>query len=119
MTYTYILFARILHALQMYSKDAEWEVCRWEKNYKRLSAKHKGLLTNHASKAQAARQGILSNQNFLKCVADSFSEPTLMVGAEKSVKHRLKHQIPASPADLDKARCNAGTRHIAAIQDIY
>ena len=90
----------------MYSTDADWEVSRWEKNYGKLSAKHKGLLQNHSAKVRAARQGIQSNQSFLSSVASSFHEPSLMEGAIKSVQHRMKHKIRASPADLDKARYN-------------
>lgn len=99
-----VYLARILHALHMYGRDAEWEVSRWEKNFARLSAKHKSLLPNFALKVEAARRGISCNQSFLTSVASSFSEPSLMEGALKSLQHRMKHHIPASPADLDKAR---------------
>lgn len=88
----------------MYSRDAEWEVARWVKNYSKLSAQHKKLIRNHDAKVESARHGIQYNQSFLTSVAHSFHEPSLMEGALKAVQGRLKNRVPPSPADMDKVR---------------
>ena len=33
--------ARVVHALRGYRSAAEWEVGRWERNYARLSERHR------------------------------------------------------------------------------
>jgi hypothetical protein len=87
-----------------YSKGAEVDIARWERNFRKLSSRQKGLVPGQESKFASLRRGIEANQRFLTHVALSFQEPSLTEGALRAAKRRLEQGVQTSPADAEKAR---------------
>jgi carnosine N-methyltransferase len=62
---------RVAHALLSYPAAAEAEICRWERAWARLPARHRALLSRLPAKAAAARAAARQNAAFLAAAVDA------------------------------------------------
>eukprot|EP00879_Flechtneria_rotunda_P030600 GHRR01033258.1.p1 GENE.GHRR01033258.1~~GHRR01033258.1.p1 ORF type:complete len:205 (+),score=56.10 GHRR01033258.1:394-1008(+) len=65
---------KIIFAFRQYAQCTEMEICRWEQNYRALSARHRTILSHLPAKAAAARQAVQQNQLFVKALLMDFAE---------------------------------------------
>ena len=72
---------RILHALLTYSRAAEADIARRERDLQKLSPQQKALMPPQEAKLAALRAAVHRNQGFLRSIALAFQEPSLMPGA--------------------------------------
>ena len=72
---------RILHALLTYSRAAEADIARRERDLQKLFPEQKALMPPQEAKLAALRGAVRRNQEFLRNIALSFQEPSLVPGA--------------------------------------
>ena len=72
---------RILHALLTYSRAAEADIARRERDLKNLSPQQRALMPPQEAKLAALRGAVHRNQEFLQSIAMAFQEPSLVPGA--------------------------------------
>ena len=97
----------MVHAIQSYADNSNWEIARWEHNFSRLSNSHQALLPNVAPKIAAARQAIHQNKLFLNAILDSLSGPdnpeaSFVDAVTAAAAYSKKHDNVVSPIDVDK-----------------
>ena len=94
-------FLKIVRAMRDYASDAAREVHRWERNYERLPANHRALLSHHVAKHDDAYRCVKRNDDFFKEMLSSFTGDDVPPHLRVPPPGEMAHE-PVAPSDAVK-----------------